>query len=140
MDRATTDAELAVKYAMAFVGTQYRWGGDDPMAGFDCSGFVIEVLKGVGYLPYNGDWRAFELFEMFREVDNPTIGVLVFWGIGKDQIGHVELCISDKIAIGAGGGDRKVMTTQDAIKYNAYVRLRPIKRPEKRLMYFADPF
>ena len=47
MNRAIQDAELAVKYAMAFIGTPYVWGGDDPMGGFDCSGFCIEVLKGV---------------------------------------------------------------------------------------------
>jgi len=34
--------------------TFYLWGGDDPLAGFDCSGFVIEILKSVGILE---EWR-----------------------------------------------------------------------------------
>ena len=35
--------------ALAYLGTPYVWGGDDP-SGFDCSGFVIECLKSAGLL------------------------------------------------------------------------------------------
>ena len=40
----------AYKLAWKYIGKFYKWGGDDP-SGFDCSGFVIEILKSVGILP-----------------------------------------------------------------------------------------
>ena len=48
---------VATKVAWHYLGTPYIWGGDD-FSGFDCSGFVIEILKSVGILPRDGDWTA----------------------------------------------------------------------------------
>lgn len=39
--------KIATKVAWSFIGKWYKWGGDDP-SGFDCSGFVIEILIGYG--------------------------------------------------------------------------------------------
>jgi len=38
-------ASAFVKYGelLLSTGARYRWAGDDPMTGFDCSGFVVEL-------------------------------------------------------------------------------------------------
>lgn len=134
-----TDRELALDYAWRFVGTFYSWGGDDP-SGFDCSGFMVEVLKSVGKLPRRGDWTAAGLYERFESlsVTDPTEGCLVFWHSG-DKIVHVEMCVDSARALGASGGGSGTVTKEDAIKHNAFIKMRPFgSRPN--VYGFVDPF
>lgn len=50
--------DAAIRYAQSFIGVRYYWsdgthqqaGNDDPVLGFDCSGLISEVLRGVGLL------------------------------------------------------------------------------------------
>lgn len=134
--------EIAIKVAWSMLGLPYIWGGDDMVGGFDCSGMVIEVLKSVGALPRKGDWPAAGLFEYFKdkEVATPYEGCLVFWrGQSSVRIIHVEFCISPTLSIGASGGGSATMSAADAIKQNAYIKIRPW---ETRLYVagFVDPF
>lgn len=134
---------LASKVAWGFLGTPYIWGGDDPMKGFDCSGFVIEILKSVGALPRTGDWTAKELWDKFdkKVIPYPNEGCLVFWrGRARNSaIVHVEYCIDDTHSIGASGGGRKTETVADAIKQNAYIKVRPFSS-RKYIRGYVDPF
>ncbi|MET3233740.1 UNVERIFIED_ORG: cell wall-associated NlpC family hydrolase [Burkholderia sp. 1263] len=43
-DLATSKTDVIVQ-AMHLIGTPYRWGGNTPESGFDCSGFVRYVMK-----------------------------------------------------------------------------------------------
>ena len=127
---------LAINYALYFVGTYYSWGGDDP-SGFDCSGYIVEVLKSVGKIARKSDYTANQLYTMFPKVDKPGAGVLAFWYNKKrDRIIHVELCKNNWQTIGASGGGSKTITKQDAIKDNAFIKIRPIRKNA----VFADPF
>lgn len=71
--------KIAREVAMSFIGTYYKWGGDDP-SGFDCSGFVIEILKSVGAFPRQGDSTAAGLYERYARANGPDLGNLVFYG------------------------------------------------------------
>jgi cell wall-associated NlpC family hydrolase len=121
--------KLAVDYATAFIGKWYKWGGDDP-EGFDCSGLVIEVLKAVGVLKRRGDWRARDLYAMFDMADPRGIkpGDLVFWRGASSQgpIIHIEMMINDQLAIGASGGGSSTITIADAVRHNAFIKMRPV--------------
>lgn len=133
--------DFATHIALSYLGTFYSWGGDDP-SGFDCSGLVIEILKSVGCLPREGDWTAHQLAVVFSDVavDAPDEGCLVFWwdAAGK-KIVHVEYCLNAYLAIGASGGGSKTRTMADAIKHNAFVKIRPIaSRAGKRT--YCNPF
>jgi cell wall-associated NlpC family hydrolase len=133
--------EAATEYAKSFIGIPYRWAGNDPMAGFDCSGFVIEVLKGVGLLPRRGDWTAAKLYDRFKNlvVMTPTEGCLVFYENGVSDIVHVEYCCNEYLSIGASGGNSRTITVQDAIENDAYVKMRPIVS-RKYIFAYVDPF
>ncbi len=132
--------DMALKIAFSYIGTPYVWGGDDP-SGFDCSGFVIECLKSVGSLPRRGDWTAAALWHYFPiKPANGKAGDLAFWAnMQGGRIIHVEMCVNEDLAIGASGGGSRTKTRQDAIRDNAFIKIRPIDS-RKYLYGFANPY
>ncbi len=120
--------EILKHHAFSFIGQPYRWGGDDP-SGFDCSGLVIELLQGCGVLPHKFDTTAQGLFNLFEKSgvhNSKGLGALAFFGKSKSKITHIGFMIDNKRMIEAGGGGRHVKTMEDAIKYNAFIRIRPV--------------
>jgi len=117
--------ETATKIAWHFLGEPYRWGGNDPVEGFDCSGFVIEILKSVGRLPREGDWTAARLYDFFKfqQTHFPDEGCLAFF---KDKGGK-------------SGGGPGTLSLADAMKHDAYIKVRPF-RTRGGLYAFVDPF
>jgi len=134
-------ANLAVKYAEVFLGTPYRWGGDDPMAGFDCSGLINEILQALGFLPHGVDYTA----EGLRKIYEPQVvgearpGCLIFW-TREGKAVHVEIAKDGNFTIGASGGGSATNTIQDAVDQNAFVKLRPINYRTISGRIIADPF
>lgn len=96
-------------------------------------------MKSTGILPRGKPApRAIEQWEMFKryKVDKPYLGCLVFFG---DPVSHVEFCIDSEFSIGASGGGSHVLTREDAIRCNAFIKMRPIKR-DRKIKGFVDPF
>lgn len=115
-----------VMYAFQFIGVPYKWGGDSPLVGLDCSGLVQVILKGAGIDP-PGDQTAQALFDIFKDCENrPQTGALSFYGMSPKNITHVGFCVSSYSMIEAGGGGRNTLTLSDAQRDNAFVRLSPI--------------
>ena len=132
----------AVSTLLSLHGKPYIWGGDDPMAGFDCSGLVIEVLQSVGMIKRGLDYTAAGLQSIFsdRVVDHPKEGCLVFWYDSHGgKIIHVEMCVDKYYVVGASGGGRATDSLQDAINQNAYVKMNPINYRGSNYI-IADPF
>lgn len=131
----------AIRYIWAFLGTPYRWGGDDPLAGFDCSGLVIEVLTGVGILPHGFDATAEGLYQRFKvnEVEKGYAGCLCLWFNATGKMTHVEMMVDDGHTIGASGGGSATTSTDAAAAQNAFVKLRPLGYRGSRYI-LVDPF
>jgi len=129
-----TEREIATMIAVHYIGTFYKWGGDDP-SGFDCSGLVIELLKSVGKFPRKRDATALGLSQMYQKVGKPKEGCIVFYG---NPISHVEYCFNENLSIGASGGGSKTLTEEDAIRQNAFIKMRPIRKNE--VTCYVDPF
>jgi len=131
----------AIKYAWSMIGKPYIWGGDDPMKGFDCSGFIIEILKSVGILPEKGDWTAQALYNLFNGNYKTVVtgGSLAFYGKSEKKITHIMFCIDYQHCIGSTGGGSKTKTIQDAIDQNAFIKMRPINY-RNDLIGFINPF
>lgn len=135
-----TERELALRVAYHYLGTPYRWGGDDP-SGFDCSGLMIEALKSCGRFARIGDTTADGLMRMYERVTHPRPADLVFW-LRAERAIHVGMLIEDpRFYIGADGGGSRTRSEDDAWKQNAYVQIRPVESrgsPAERV--FASPF
>lgn len=134
---------IMIKYAWLYVGTFYSWGGDDP-SGFDCSGFIVELLKAMGFLTRRADKTAHGLYLWSRNkdqlVEDPYAGCIAYyWNVAETTVIHTELCINSTHTIGASGGYSKTKTRADAIKHNAFIKVRPINYA-RGMVTFADPF
>jgi murein DD-endopeptidase len=132
--------ELAVRYAWTWIGTPYKWGGDD-FSSFDCSGLIVEVLQGIGILPHGRDYSAHDLYTIFKSniVELGYAGCLAFWFDAAGHAVHVMLMVDDMFAIGADGGGSRTITTEDAIRQNAFIKIRPLDyRKGPRII--VDPF
>lgn len=125
--------ELFQQFLLTYLHKPYIWGGDDPIKGLDCSGFVQEALAPLGLDPV-GDQTAQGLYDYFKvkgyglpQLSNfmGYTGALVFCGKSITQITHVQLCLTPTVIIEAGGGGSRTVTQQDAINQNAFIRLRP---------------
>lgn len=132
---------FAVDYMFSFVGVPYKFGGDNS-AGFDCSGLACEMLKCVGLIDRGADYTAHSLYYIFedKKVKEPTEGCLIFFGNPKLKIHHVEIAVSDELSLGASGGGSHVLTTEDAIKHNAFVKVRSILKNRNKPCAYIDPF
>lgn len=77
-----TRGERAVKIALGVVGTPYRWGGESPSTGFDCSGLVRWAYGRVGVdLPHNS-YALYNEGRRVREAGMEPGDILFFEGLG----------------------------------------------------------
>lgn len=125
------DMYILYDYAMKHVGLPYRWGGDDFIEGYDCSGFVIELLQAAGVIPHGQDLTAQGLYNFMSvkgtEMDErPCLGALAFYGKSREQVTHVAFVLERYTMIEAGGGGRTTTDEEKASRQNAFIRLRPI--------------
>jgi len=85
-----TRAERAVRAAVGEVGVPYRWGGESPATGFDCSGLVRWAYGRVGVdLPHS----SYALSSVGRAVPSSRLtagDILLF-----DGLGHVGLYVGN---------------------------------------------
>jgi cell wall-associated NlpC family hydrolase len=124
--------QVILNYAYSFLGTPYRWGGDDPMTGIDCSGLALEVLKAAGIYKGSFDTTAQGIHDDLIKrglavvTKQPDVLCLAFYGKSGKEITHVGVCVSPTHMIEAGGGGSKVIDLKTASDANAYVRIRPL--------------
>jgi len=130
------DKNVFLMTAESHLGRWYLWGGDNP-EGFDCSGLVVECLRSIGYL--NTDRTAHDLWILFKskEITYCKAGCLVFYFNQGSHVYHVGIAISDMYYITADGGDSKIKTISDAMKADAFIKVRPIdgRKGERRYVY-----
>jgi cell wall-associated NlpC family hydrolase len=80
--------ERASQFALEAVGIPYRWGGESPTSGFDCSGLVRWAYRRVGIdLPHS----SYALYGEGRRVSDSRLepGDLLFF----EGLGHVGLYV-----------------------------------------------
>jgi cell wall-associated NlpC family hydrolase len=90
---AHVQATDLLQTALTLQGVPYRWGGDNPTSGFDCSGFVRYVLaQHQMAAPRTTD----EQYRLGTKVDLKHVraGDLVFFSTVSPGASHVGLAIS----------------------------------------------
>jgi cell wall-associated NlpC family hydrolase len=107
-----------VKTAQRYAGTPYVWGGESAR-GFDCSGFIIRVMRDLGYraLPHS----AAEQFRYGVPIAESLLkpGDLVFFAnTYKAGISHVGIYLGRRRFIHAAGtGKGTIVSTLDQSPY-----------------------
>jgi len=134
---------LSIEVAKGFLNLPYRWGGNDPLAGFDCSGLIVEILQSVGIMARGLDYTANGLSKLYAESDLMEPGNLVYWDWNGDGIyDHIEMIAfiddtGEVFTIGASGGGSATTSEESAISQDAFVKIRPLRDGWK---FISDPF
>jgi len=125
--------DWAIWYLEKWLLVPYLWAGND-FSGMNCSGLVIEYLQSVGVLPHKYDGTADDLYNLFKNriINNGLVysGCLAFWfgfnDQGKRIAVHVGVVIHDGLVISSTGGGEETDSEEDAIRHNAFVKMRPL--------------
>jgi cell wall-associated NlpC family hydrolase len=89
--QAAARASSIVRYALAFMGTPYVFGGSSP-AGFDCSGFTQYVFSAAGIgIPRTADLQ----FNVGMPVADPRPGDLLFFQTYAYGASHVAIYLGN---------------------------------------------
>lgn len=111
--------KLIVEEAFTWMGTPYKYAGQEKGVGTDCSGMVLEVYHSVDgrLLPRNSAKQA-EFCIPLRK-DEVGVGDLVFFATGKDpeRISHVGIMVDDANFIHASSSKGVVVSRIDAPYY-----------------------
>lgn len=97
-------------YARSLIGIPYKYGGNSPETGFDCSGFVGYVFsRSLGInLPHNTN--EINRFGQAVEVDELRPGDLVFYNTLQRAFSHVGIYLGENRFVHApsSGGNVRV--------------------------------
>ncbi|MGH9055220.1 MAG: C40 family peptidase [Acidimicrobiales bacterium] len=107
----------AVKWALSQIGTPYRWGGEDPGVGFDCSGLAQAAFRAAGVTLPRVAQAQFDAGPILPAGTSLDPGDLVFFGSGLSNVTHVGIVVGDGEMI-------------DAPHAGAVVRVEPYDWPD----------
>lgn len=117
MSRAVVGVQSTLETALEYLGIRYKWGGEDPETGFDCSGFVRHVFnESLGLLlPHNA--RA--MSKEGEKVDKAELkpGDLVFFNTMRRAFSHVGIYLGNNLFIHAPHKGAKVRIEDMSDRY-----------------------
>jgi len=109
-----------VAHALTLMGIKYKWGGNSPSSGFDCSGFVRFVVG--NSINMTLPRTAMAMSQVGRKIDLKDLlpGDLVFFKSKRGLFAHVGIYLGDKKFIHAPESGRTIGI--DEIEANTYER------------------
>lgn len=113
---AGTAGGIAVDWALAQIGTPYRWGAETPGVGFDCSGLVQAAYRAAGVTLPRTAQEQHNAGPQLPPGASLEPGDLVFFGTSASAIDHVGIYVGTQ-------GDEALMV--DAPYTGADVRVEP---------------
>jgi cell wall-associated NlpC family hydrolase len=105
-----TEARDLTSYARSLIGVHYKYGGNSPENGFDCSGFVDHVFHHT--LKINLPRSSGEISRVGQSVSirNLRAGDLVFFNTLRQKFSHVGIYLGDDRFIHAPSSGGSVRT------------------------------
>ena len=118
--------EEIVTTAKRYVGVPYRWGGESPSTGFDCSGLTMVVYRINGL---NLPRSSRQQWKMGKPIDRRQLqkGDLVFFATAsRNRVSHVGIYAGGDKFLHAPGRGRRIKTASLSGKYfkNRYMGAR----------------
>jgi hypothetical protein len=105
------DATDLGQFALGLIGVRYRYGGDTPSAGLDCSGLIRYVFQQVTGVTLPRTARELSQVGASVSLDDLQVGDLVFFNTRNDAFSHVGLYVGDNRFIHAPRRGRDVEIT-----------------------------
>ncbi|MGD1986155.1 MAG: NlpC/P60 family protein [Desulfobacterales bacterium] len=109
--------EKIVKTARRYLGVPYRWGGESPRTGFDCSGYTMVVYRLNGLdLPRSSRQQ----WEIGKQISRRQLqkGDLVFFATsGGGRISHVGIYTGEDKFLHAPSKGSRIKTSSLSSKY-----------------------
>jgi cell wall-associated NlpC family hydrolase len=107
----TASRAAAAQYGTKFTGTPYKWGGNDPLKGIDCSAFVKFLYGKIGIdLPRTAAQQANVGKQITRLEDLQPGDRLYFWDKKRGKIGHTGLYLGNGYFVHSSSGKGGVST------------------------------
>ncbi len=94
--------------ALSLTGIKYKYGGNSPATGFDCSGFVRYVFLNAAHLSLPPTARAISQIGQAVNKNELQPGDLVFFNTLKSAFSHVGIYIGDNKFIHAPSAGKVV--------------------------------
>lgn len=127
-------AQEVLLSALSLTGVKYKYGGNSPETGFDCSGFVKYVFQQAASVTLPHGARAISQLGQVVTVDQLQPGDLVFFNTLKTAFSHVGIYVGEGRFIHApsSGGGIHVVNMNDAYwskRFNGARRLPVSEQP-----------
>ena len=121
-DKAKDTVSEITSYALSLIGVDYRFGGNTPDQGLDCSGLIRYVFQQATGLSLPRSAREQARVGQSVSKDNLQPGDLVFFNTRRFQFSHVGLYIGDNRFIHApsSGGAVQVVNLDNAYWQKAF--------------------
>lgn len=104
--------KINIELAKKYLGRPYVWGGNcEAEGGYDCSGFVFQVLHQSGFNvnrdTAQGYYNTFSKYETSKT--NIATGDLLFFGKSKKSITHIAIALDNKTMIESIGTSKNTI-------------------------------
>lgn len=107
----STSRSSVLNYAVEYIGTPYKWGGNDLERGIDCSGFVQQLFGKIGVdLPRTAAEQALVGKPITRLEDLQAGDRLYFWDKKRGKIGHTGIYMGNYFFIHSSTNNKGVAT------------------------------
>jgi cell wall-associated NlpC family hydrolase len=98
---ATPAGAIALAYATSQLGVAYRWGGETPGGGFDCSGLVQWAYAQAGVAVPRTAQTQYDTGPAVAVGTPAAPGDLLFFGGSSETVGHVGIYLGQGLMIDA---------------------------------------
>ncbi|WP_339543689.1 C40 family peptidase [Pseudomonas sp. RA_35y_Pfl2_P32] len=120
--------------ALGLVGTPYRWGGNTPDSGFDCSGLIGYVYRdaaGISLPRTTGEMIGMQAPSVGKEALQ-TGDVIFFATNGGSRVSHAGIYVGEGrfVHAPATGGTVKLDSLSKAYWQKAYLSAKRVLQPE----------
>lgn len=117
IERATTGAQELALNALSVLGINYRYGGNSPETGFDCSGMVRHVVRNALGLDLPRTARDMAQLGQRIPLDDLKPGDLVFFNTMRRAFSHVGIYLGDNRFVHAPSSGGQVRIEDMSARY-----------------------
>lgn len=130
---AEQDRSDLLFYALNLIGTAYKYGGDSPLTGMDCSGFVHYVYRNVTGLELPRTTQDLSVTGESIHAKDLRLGDLVFFNTMKRAFSHVGIYLGEHRFIHAPGSKTGEIMISDMTQEYWSKRFNGARRPTNTL-------